>query len=584
MNFFSADTRFWLKWLLLATIVFCASFAMSARDQHFSKQWARPDLPVYDPFRLHHFTIGIKPADYAFLFSDMPESLYAFQNAEVSVDRTPVSIKAKFRIRGTHSWNWDSRKPSFRLRQSGKRKILSRSNLNFSLADDPSMLANLVTDYIAAGQKIPSARTTICTVTINGDYKGLYHLSEPINPESMAWQDFPGAAVIEGNARESRMWTKPELWQIQINPNDNPDKPFKCLEKMLKLVTTPVQTGNLDNLEELVNIDRLASWSALMTAIGSIHTNDFFGNSFVYDARDKKLFPIITDPTGFGVLTTVAGVSDGTDIEMPPYEFLTPLLNAFFRVPEFQFKRNAALYQLLNHELQLENLEKLVEHFIKLLQPLFHKETYASALLNVPILGFPQKVPVSASAQINDSLRLLDFMKKRREFLLKLLITTEASISASHERTQVNGRWYKHLIIKISGHCPINWDFSAWRNRMMPDINFDHVLDTGIEEFYGPQLLFPGLFEDNTPGPHWLQLDQRGARFILKPDNQIYILGASEEHFAECLEFLQNQGKNALTGEKVSLSYNADPPGVENPVKGNPAVLHPWRKWVNDQN
>lgn len=186
MKFAATNVKFWLQWLLLAAIVFFLSSGLSSRDQHFSRQWAKADLPTYEPFKINHFTIAVKQSDYDFLFSDRPESLYAFQNAEVSINRTPIVIKAKLRIRGTHSWNWDPEKPSFRLRQRGAKTMLARSNLNFAIADDPSMLANPVADHIATELGIPSPRTTFCTATINSDYKGLYLLSEPINPEAMA--------------------------------------------------------------------------------------------------------------------------------------------------------------------------------------------------------------------------------------------------------------------------------------------------------------------------------------------------------------------------------------------------------------
>lgn len=587
MILFSTDTKFWLKWLLLATIVFCASFFMSTRDQHFSQQWAKPDLPVYEPFRINHFTIAVNPADYAFLFSDRPESLFTYQNAEVSVNRTPVVVKAKLRIRGTHSWNWDQRKPSFRLRQSGNKKIMARSDLNFALADDPSMLANLVTDHIAVGQGIPSTRTTICTVTLNGDYKGLYHISEPVNPEAMAWQGYKNAALIEGNSRESRMWTKPEAWQIQILPDDDPDKPFNCLARMLKLVAAPVNIENAEQLGEVCSIDRLASWSALMTAICSIHTNDFFGNTFVYDRTGNFMFPIISDPTGFGVLTGGDVASGITDIEMPPYEFLTPILNLFFRVPQFQFKRNLALYQLLNNELHPENLRHLVHKYMSILKPLLYKEPYASALVNVPILGFPQKVPVSPRVQIADAERLQDFMNRRRKFLLELLTRVSTSIITNRSRSQANGRWYQHYSIFVSGHCPVEFDFSAMQGKILPDLDFDGILDDAVNHFYQLQRLYPGLHEDtdfSAIAPAYLQIEQRSARYILAPAEQRYVIGIAEDHLEECLEFLQNHGRNSFTGEKVTIPCNSAPMAVERPIVANPAVLHSWRNMADGKN
>lgn len=584
MTFFSNNVKFWIKWLLLALIVFSLSFLRVPDTGKITPLPANSTKSSYSPYAVNHFTVGIKPTDFAFLFSDCPESLYSYQDAELVVNRTPVVYKTKMRIRGTHAWHWNPQKPSFRLRLRGQKKILERSNLNFINPDDASMLANLVADNVAINMGIPSARTTICTVTINNDYKGLYHLAETINPEALMTQGFTGANVIEGNMRDSKMWKHPELWEIQSNTPENISGPFNCLSRLLAMIETPVQLSRIENLAELIMTDRLASWSALMTAIGSIHSNDFFGNILVHDQLTDQLFPAISDSTGFGVLTSLAGQHSETDIKIPPYEFLTPLLNAFFRVPEFQFQRNLALYKLLNGDLHPDNLGKVVDQFLAILKPLYYKEPYASALLNVPILHFPQKLPVSPEVQIADALRLLDFMKARREFLLGLLNKADAMIVCTPQKSEIGGKWYRHQVIQVSGHCPIEWDFSAFSQKILPDFDFDGILDGEIAEFYGLQRLYPGLKESQSDLSEQLMLKTRWSGFILEPDAQSYVLGISEEHLDECLNFLKNHGKNAITGEKAGITYASAPASVAYPVQKNPAVLHPWRNLKNGKN
>lgn len=584
MSVHATNHKFWLKWLVLAAIVFSLSFLLANRDSLFYKQWATPDLPSYEPFKINHFTLAIKQSDYDFFFSDRPESLYTYQRSEVSVNRTPIVIKAKMRIRGTHSWNWDPEKPSFRLKQRGAKKILARSNLNFAIADDPSMLANPIADLIATELGMPSPRTTFCTVTINGDYKGLYLLSEPINPETMTWQGLKNVATVEGNLRTSSMWENPELWKVQCDRTANQEEPFNCLTRLLKIVATPIDLTNLEKLPEVINIDKLASWSALMTAIGSIHANDFFGNSLLYDYSEKKLFPNITDSTGFGVLTATTLMQIAPPENIPPYEFLTPLLNGFFRIPEFQFKRNLALYKLLNQQLSGENLRNLVNRYLEILTPLFYREKYASALVNVPILNFPMKIPVATATQLADARRLLDFMDKRREYILTLLAKTSATIVTGRERTEINGRWFTHVAVKVSGHCPISWDFSGWQDRIIPDLNFDKVLDKNVAGFYRIQTFFPGLQEDRSESASFLQMQQRGANFVLTPADQTYVLGISEDHLQECLDFLTKQGHNSITGTNATLDYIPTTQAADQILEANSVVLHPWRKMADGKN
>lgn len=579
MTVFNSHTKFWGQWFLYAFTVFVAFFLFPSNNEIGRKQVSEINQGTYSPFEVNHFSIGIRPEDFEFLFSDRPRSFFAYQDAELVINRTPVVYGAKMRIRGTHAWNWDKPKPSIRLRLRGQKKILARETLDFINPDDASMLANLVADYLAAKMKIPSPRTTICTVAINDDYKGLYHLAESMSPETLVRQGFPGCSIVEGNLRNSKMWHHPELWEIHGQKGVEDSAPLNCLAKLLKIVETPVDLARIEDLSKLVDIERFASWSALITAIGSIHTNDFLGNVLVYEPVEGKLFPAISDSTGFGVITSMAGMHEEVDVKVPPYEFLTPLLNAFFRVPEFQFRRNLALYRLLNHDLHPDKLAQLVNRFLSVLKPLYLKETYASALINVPIVLFSRKIPVSPETQLADAFRLLEFMKARRDFLLGLLNENDAVIDSSQRRSLVRGKWYRHMVVKVSGHCPVEWDFSSFKGKILPDFDFDGVLDEPMQSFYGMNRFYPALKELRKAGPLWLMLDRRWASFELAPDAQTYVLGVCEENLDQCLEFLKNNCKNSVTGKSVELVYSGVHAETTFLSRKNPLVLHPWRWW-----
>ena len=576
MNSFFLQIRFRAKWLILAIIVFSLFSILKQRDRHFSQQWAKPDIPEYSPFEVPHFTISIKPEDYQFLFSDKPDSLFTYQKAEVSVNRQPVAIKADFRIRGTHSWNWDPAKPSFRLRQSGKRRILGRSNLNIVLPDDPSMLANMVSDNIASEIGIPSPRTMACTVNLNDDYKGLYHLAEPINPESMSWQGYKNIILIEGNSRDSRMWQNHKYWEIQILPGQNPEHARDRLSEMLKIIQVPVKIEQIEKLIPMFYEDRMASWSALLTAIASIHSNDFFGNFFALDQLNNKLFPVLADSTGFGVLTAVAGESSESEIKMPPYEMLTPLLNSFFRIPEFQFARNRALFLILQNQLHPDKTQKLTDQFMQILIPFFKNDPKATALMNAPALHFPIKVPVSFSKRIKDHGRLLKFMSERRKFLLNLLNASLVTIQPVSKSVNINNKEFKFLCLSVSGHSPVSLDFSGMQEFLFPDLNHDGTPDQPPDSFYSVQNLHPALEEAATSNLPWLQLEQRAAGFILVPASQTYLLAARNDKFDEVIAFIQNSAHNAITSEKVSVRLIETTGSFPDRCDTS---LHSWRKF-----
>lgn len=564
---------FYLPWLAVGLAMLGAAFLFPA---DITQTAVEPDTRSgYLPYKVNHFTIGLLPENYDFFFSDKPESLFDYQNAELVVNRTAQLFKAEMRIRGTHAWNWDHRKPSFRLRLRGTKRIMNRQILDFITPDDASMLTNLVSDHIAVELGMPSPRTTIATVMLNNDYKGLYHLAEPINVSTLVGQGFTDCSVVEGNLRNSKIWAHPEVWEIEPAAGRDPEIARKTLARLLEAVKTPVDLQRVEKLAEAIDPAGFAVWSALMTAIGSIHTNDYFGHLLVFDHKSSRLFPVIADPSGFGVITSIGGMHADIDIRVPLYEFLTPLLNAFFRVPEFQFQRNLQLHRILKTQLADASLQKLVDSYLEQLRPLYYKETYASALINIPLVLFSRKIPVSPQFQEKDAARLVSFMKARRAFLLGELAHIEAELIRLQRQTSVDGMPFEHLLIRVKGHCPVVVDFAGLPGRVLADTDFDGVLDNSTIVAGGKTLFYPGLTETVFTEPHWLMPGRRYADFLLTPDFQSYIIGIQSEHFDEVLARIMKSAENAVTGEKVAVKST----GLQEPEADKPCSksLHAWR-------
>lgn len=573
MKAFSGHQFTAYRWLAIGLLVFMLHFLSMNRDEHFQKQIRLQPQLTLDPFSCTHFSIGVRQQDYDFLFSDRPKSLFAYQNAEFALNRLPKKYRAEFRIRGTHAWNWDYLKPSFRLQMKGQTLLFGHKSLDFINPDDASMLANLLADNIASDLGLPSPRTRLCTVTLNQDYKGLYHLAEPINLTTLKLQNFSGVSILEGNARNSKMWLNASLWELETNSDF--EELRTNLERMLNLVKTPVAHENLLQLTSIIDFSFTARWSALMSAIASIHTNDFLGNLLIFDHKTGKFFPAIADSTGFAVITAMAGQHEEIDVRVPPYEFLTPLFNALFRIPEFQFLRNRELYQLLNGPLAPENLERLTSRYLEVLRPRYYNEPYAAALINIPKVLFSRKVPVAPETQLADASRLLDFMKRRRIFLLDLLDRCELDIFSTGENQRVNQSNYKIFHLIVNGHSPALIDLRSFAGKMLADRDFDGNLEADSAFLARSLLLHPGLREFQGDYPHWLLLERRFCGFVLEPERQIYIIGI-EESMAEAIAVhLQNSTTNAVTGKPAKVQFlTSSPLSSAQPAK---ACIHPWR-------
>jgi hypothetical protein len=575
MKLFCYRNYFWIKWAFLGLIVFSIACLMPTKRK-FHKLETENNVK-YEPFKIQHFTVGIRPEDYNFLFSDRPISLYSWQPAEFVIDRKPVKYNARMRIRGTHAWNWDFRKPSFRLRIRGQKQALGKKTFDFINPDDPSMLANLVADNISNQIGLISPETSLVTVTLNGDYKGLYHLADSINHDYLVRRNKPENAVIEGNARNSTMWSNIELWEIDPDHATDKNPAKSALKGMLQSVSHPVTLSEAKNISNFLDLECMAKWSALMTAIASIHTNDFFGNIFIFDDKTAKLSPAISDSTGFGVLTSIAGTHSEDDAKVPINEFLTPVLNACLRHPEWQFKRNKIIFDLINDQLSASSLKKLTDKYLELLKPVFFREPYASALINAPLEIFPVKIPVSPETQCADAQRLLDFMQLRRNYIFEELNNLKVEIVDTGLFEKHDGLSYAKIVFKVSGHCPVSLNLSKFAGKVLPDFDFDNKLDTPASDFYSFQLFYPGLKKVKKEAPSWLMMEKRWAKYALEPDFQTYILGIHLEQKENILDYLRKNCFNAVTGTKIESVILTVEQNIETSDLINHNSLHPWR-------
>ncbi|MFZ5950469.1 MAG: CotH kinase family protein [Candidatus Rifleibacteriota bacterium] len=568
-----------LKLLALGVLVFVLAFFLPAK----TSPTGQASRLQFDHFELIHFSLGMRGSDFNSFFKDRPESLYTYHDAEMTINRLPRKYDAEIRLRGTHAWNWDWRKPSFRLRLKKKRQLIGQNTLDFINPDDASMLANLLADNIARQIGLPSPRTRLCTVTWNLDYKGLYHLAEPINRHTLELQGFNHCSIIEGNIRNSKIWHDEQAWAIESADSRLEGQARLMLEKLLEAVKTPVDLEKIAELQKLIDVKKYAQWSALMTAIASIHTNDFIGNVLIFDHKSSRIFPAIADSTGFGVITSMAAKHDEIDIKVPINEFLTPILNAFLRIPECHYLRNLALYQLLNQQFEPQQFKNLRDQYLSLLRPLFAKEPYAAALVNVPLVLFSRKIPVSDRTQLEDADRLVDFMKARRSFLLELLENCEVMVLTTDEQSTFDNKVCNSIIIAVRGHSPVELPPDQTGTSIFADVDFDGRLDVIIDN-QKPVLFYPALRETGGDFPHWLMVSRRFANFALEPDWQFYRIGIESEHCKAWIDQFIRQTCNAITRKKTEVQLKKIENSGFDSIAQSANVIHSWSHQFNGQN
>ena len=553
MWFNSAKSKVILKKLVFIAVAIGLLFAVNnkfVKEKVFSvnKKISEEEVPT----KIASINISIPEKDYDFLFSNLPISNRIFQKGKAIADEQPDIYNISFRLRGDHGWHWYKEKPSFRLRISGDRTLYSRKEIDYINPEDPSGFSNVMASIMATKAEIPHFLMTFSRVWINNDYKGLYIIADKKISSNLKNFDGITGPVVSGDNWDLKIWFDEKSWQYE---QENTDIPLEKLESKMKELLEVLKPQNYKQIKNLLknslDIEKTLKWSAFMATIGSVHTDDFHNNCFVYDKTNEVYFPVIADPSGFGTLTSYLNKNEPSSIEQPFYEFLTPLFDTIFRSPELQYKRNLYVYDLINNKLTKEYLNKIVTNWRKLIEPLYDLEKNAMALIDSKML-LPMRLPVSAEYRKKDIDRLLEFYNLRVDFLMKQLNDCSLNVyTIKNDSSDV-----KQFVIGVNGNSPVKFDFSKINGKIFIDKDMNRSIG-GDEVLKDSSLIFyPALKEETTNFSNiqteWLQLKVRLKKYVLVPAEQTYLIGIDKNQEQQFLNILTQSGVNAITGKIVN--------------------------------
>lgn len=576
MRFVATKNKLFLKKLVLIAIVLGLFFAVNnkflkEKVLSFNKKITEEEVPT----KIASINISIPEKDYNFLFSDLPLSNRTFQKGKAIADGQPEVYNIDFRLRGDHGWHWYKEKPSFRIRLSGGKTLYSRKEIDYINPEDPSGFSNVMSSIMATKVEIPHFLMTFSQVYINNEYKGLYLIADKKISTNLKNYDGITGPVVTGDDWDLRIWSDEKVWSYEQGVEESLLLELKeKLHELLVLVQNPLNDSIKSLLSKSLDIDKCAKWSAFMAVIGSVHTDDFHNNCLVYDQNNKKYFPVIADPSGFGTLTSyINKKNEPSCVEQPIYEFLTPLFSCLFRSPEFQYKRNSYIYEYITNKISKDYLKQIATNWRKLIEPLYDIEKNAFALIDVKTL-LPIRLPVSAEYRKQDIDRLIEFYDLRTNFLLKQL--NECSVNLFPYKINV-AEGIKLFVITVKGHSPVSFDTSSLKGKIYADTDLNATISKDEIIASNSLLLYPALKETkdfSKVNTEWLQLLKRTNKYVLVPTAQNYLIGVENKFEKEFLDSLSSSAKNAVTGQKINIKI-FDEMKLENDNE----VIHSFHCW-----
>lgn len=527
-----------------------------------------------DKVGLSRISIYLNQDDYAFLFSNIPLSLRAYQDCKVVADNKPLPYKAALRVRGNHAWHWYKEKPSLRIRFENDSYLYGRKYIDLVNPEDPSSISNVLSCMIAKSIGLAHFNISFAQVFINNEYKGLYHIADAISPNMLQSKEEDKGPLIIGNDWNLKIWKDSKIWEIESESfNYDAEELDSNLKRMLENFSRPISANAIPKIWNYLDFDKTVLWSAFMTIIGSLHTDDFHNNFYVYNNRNKNFYPVNTDPAGFGVLTAISGKNATESFEIPIYEFLTPMHDLAFRDNLFVTARNKKIHELLSSEMSLEVIEDKIEELNALISPLYNKEAHAGAVITVPNLYFPMRLPISEKTKSDDINRLRHYYRERVSFLNKELAKCEVVVNPVSLKSET----ISFFAIRVKGNAPVVWTLKNMEVYL--DINLDKNLSVGEVGRLNELVLYPALKKKNAEfsETNWLMINKRLAKYQLDLDYQSYLIGVNKSNQNLFLDLLKNSGKNAINKKKVDFRLEPEDFSVDN-LYINSESLHPWKR------
>jgi len=334
--------------------------------------------PVYDPDRVLEVAIAIDPADWDALRTQTRDG-WAMLSEEDCLDEpwgSPFTwFSAEVTLDGETFENVGVRKKGFLGSLSELKPALKidlseygqtaefhgaeRLTLNNAISD-PSFLRQCLGYGFYRDAGLPASRCSYATVTVNGEYLGVYVNVEPIKrPLLRRHFGDPDGNLYEGTLSDFR-----EGWTGTFEKKNNEEQDdWSDVEALTAALETPDE-GLIEALEPVVDLDAFfVHWAA---EVLSSHTDGYAWNTNNYylyaDPSDGRLHFI-----PWGIDAILYGEDDGG---LPASVFAYGYLaNRLFELPEGRARYHAALEALLDGPWDEARIADRMERELDLIRP-----------------------------------------------------------------------------------------------------------------------------------------------------------------------------------------------------------------------
>ena len=323
----------------------------------------------------------------------------------------------------------------------------------------------------------------------------------------------------------------------------------------------------------IVDKDKLASWMALMSLTGGIHSDIYHNQLFYFDPTLGKIEPVLNDVLGLGTLL-YPGAKDRLlkkyipDHTLPLNEKLTPITDYALRDPLFLQLKNKKIYEKLFGMMSYDNQKKKLELIYNQIKPNLVKDRNKSYVMEL-FVGY-YRVPFSINWFQKQKQVIFNFINDRNKFLLQKLTKNDLEIIVK----KINTKDLK-ILISINGHSSVNFNTFALKKH---NLKADFSLNNYFSEVINDKLeLYPGLKKEKNFYFEQTK-DRRGKyNYNLLPSKQYYLFRVSNVTHNELIQILQKSFVHTLTKNKINPVFNILNESNDLDFSYNKISIHPWK-------
>lgn len=501
------------------------------------------------------------------LTANLPASGGELQKADFKIAGRSYSSRVRFRGDSINHWAFPQK--SWRVNLSKGKTFDGVRSFNLNVPRVRTQISNWLGYTLAtrmSGLLVPRAENY--HFRLNRNFDGVRLFLEQPNQEFLQARNLEAGKIfvgdinseqIYGGVKRKRLYQDVTAWEVRSPSVETDRQEMARLISILKTEHNPY--ARYYKLENIVDIDALLNYMALLELVGSVHVDETHNGKFYFDAVKGKFIPIVWD--------TVAYFWKGRGLDLGP----NTLFRSVLGIPEWREQKDKLLWKAIHGPLSTDNIQALIK-----------KEV---ARIRADIEAFALKIHASNRGIIHISNRewhaaiedLLQTVAEQNEFIQAELSRVSAGMRIVKDDT--TNRY--QLAVQVASRAGIRLDKVRLKvaglstgakvqatRRGLSDIlraidpnkgSLSGVVRDGVLEFQpGDRLYSRRTFE-------------KGRRVKLLPSNYVYEFDLPAGASISGVEGVESY--NAITGGKIDL--NVDEKLAINEYRSNTVWWSPRR-------